>query len=258
MVGILAIFRNEAPYLREWVAWHILHGVDRFVLYDNCSTDDWRNAIAPFGHRVHVEDWSRPQPCQIEAYQHGIALVANTMPEIDWLAVIDCDEFLFNPRGLLIGEILDQYNEFPAVVANWACFGPSGHDRKPDGLVIDNYTMRTPQDDPVNTHVKSIVKPSNVLAVGTPHHMEYRHGFAVNTARVPTIGPWTSEARWDVLRINHYLTKSRQEWNAKVSRGRADTGDKRDLDEIDQYNWCEVDYSAKLFSKSVHAILEIL
>lgn len=39
-VGIAAIFKNEAPYLREWLDFHRAAGVDRFYLYDNGSTDE--------------------------------------------------------------------------------------------------------------------------------------------------------------------------------------------------------------------------
>src|SRR5947209_4668609 len=41
-LAICAIFKDEAPYLAEWVTFHRLMGVDRFYLYDNRSTDSWR------------------------------------------------------------------------------------------------------------------------------------------------------------------------------------------------------------------------
>jgi hypothetical protein len=31
-LSICAMYRNEAPYLREWVAFHRLMGVERFYL----------------------------------------------------------------------------------------------------------------------------------------------------------------------------------------------------------------------------------
>lgn len=32
---ICAIFKEEAPYLPEWIEFHRLMGVERFFLYDN-------------------------------------------------------------------------------------------------------------------------------------------------------------------------------------------------------------------------------
>ena len=47
-LSIAAIYRNEAPYLREWIEFHKLVGVERFFLYNNESTDDHRAVLAPY------------------------------------------------------------------------------------------------------------------------------------------------------------------------------------------------------------------
>ena len=36
---IAAVFQNEAPYLKEWIEFHKLVGVEHFLLVDNESTD---------------------------------------------------------------------------------------------------------------------------------------------------------------------------------------------------------------------------
>jgi hypothetical protein len=38
-IGVCAIFKDEAPYLLEWIAFHRMVGIDLLVLYDNGSTD---------------------------------------------------------------------------------------------------------------------------------------------------------------------------------------------------------------------------
>ena len=38
-IGICGIFKNECPYILEWVAYHRITGVDEIVVYDNCSDD---------------------------------------------------------------------------------------------------------------------------------------------------------------------------------------------------------------------------
>ena len=43
-----AIFRDEAPFLAEWIAFHRLVGVDHFFLYDNGSQDEPESVLAPF------------------------------------------------------------------------------------------------------------------------------------------------------------------------------------------------------------------
>ncbi|HBD0355695.1 TPA: glycosyltransferase family 2 protein, partial [Escherichia coli] len=39
MFCIGAIFKNEGPYILEWIAYHQSIGVDRFYIVDNVSND---------------------------------------------------------------------------------------------------------------------------------------------------------------------------------------------------------------------------
>lgn len=43
-LGVCAIAKNEGPYFKEWIDWHLSKGVDRFYIYDNESTDNTRSA----------------------------------------------------------------------------------------------------------------------------------------------------------------------------------------------------------------------
>ena len=47
-LGVCAIYRDEGPYLREWIELHRLVGVERFFLYDNGSSDDHLEILAPY------------------------------------------------------------------------------------------------------------------------------------------------------------------------------------------------------------------
>jgi Glycosyltransferase family 92 len=67
--SICAIFRNEAPYLREWIEFHKLIGAQRFFLYDNGSIDASGAVLAPCASRgeAMIMEWPQ-QPGQFEAY----------------------------------------------------------------------------------------------------------------------------------------------------------------------------------------------
>lgn len=41
-LSLAAIIKNEAPYIREWVCFYYLNGVEKFYLYDNESEDNFR------------------------------------------------------------------------------------------------------------------------------------------------------------------------------------------------------------------------
>src|SRR5690242_4063175 len=61
-LAVCGIFKDEAPYLAEWIAFHQAVGVDPFFLYDNASTDEWRRVLAPALARGDVEVIPWPQP----------------------------------------------------------------------------------------------------------------------------------------------------------------------------------------------------
>jgi hypothetical protein len=57
------------------------------------------------------------------------------------------------------------------------------------------------------------------------------------------------------VRINHYVTRSRAEWIAKVARGRADTGTMRDPSEGDGNDGNVVDQTALCYCAALRAEL---
>ena len=157
-LSVCAIYRDEAPYIREWIEFHRVVGVERFFLYDNLSKDDHLSVLAPYVESgiVRLHDWPMEGRAQVPAYEH---CVREHGAESRWIAFIDLDEFLFSPTGRPLPEILAEYERWPAVGVNWAVFGPSGHERKPPGLVIENYDRRV-----ANTTIKSIADPAHVGA----------------------------------------------------------------------------------------------
>ena len=128
-----AVYRNEGPYLREWVAFHKLMGIERNYLYNNRSDEDGhREALAPYvdegrwsctNGRSACRRASSRAATQTATYQHCIQ---NYGHDSRWIAFIDLDEFLFSPTGLSLPDILSEYERWPGVGANWAMFGPSG------------------------------------------------------------------------------------------------------------------------------------
>jgi Glycosyltransferase family 92 len=218
------IYRDAATYLVEWLEFHRLMGVERFFLYDNESEDDHLEVLAPY-----IEDGTvvpHPWPgtaVQVAAYDHCIAAHRD---EARWIAFIDIDEFLFSPTGEPLTKILPRYESAPGIGVNWVNFGTSGHQRRPAGLVIDNYVhqMRNPL---ARRTIKSIVNPAETLHVGSCHHFIYRDGFAVDDCMRPIRGPDFARTdpvprRW--LRINHYVSRSEEDLEQKRAMPRADTG----------------------------------
>lgn len=239
-LAICAIFRNEAPYLREWLEFHRIVGVERFYLYQNRSDDDWRSCLQPYLDEgvVEVTDWPMPSPCQQAAYQH---FIDRHRGEPRWVAFLDCDEFLFSECYATIFEVLNQVpRQWGAIAANWVCFGAAGRERHDPGLVIERFTERPADDFGPNVHIKSIVRLDHAESVGANPHQFCVSGGTCDESGRQVQGPFTSRARHRLLRINHYVTKSREEYVRRISRGRADLPAQRDPAEFDGYQGAEV------------------
>ena len=221
-LSICAIYRGEGPYLREWVAFHRVVGVERFYLYDNRSEDEHREALAPYVAEGVIEQTDWPLfPGQVQAYTDCLE---RHREDTRWMAFVDIDEFLFSPTGRPLTEVLARYERWPGVGVNRVTFGTSGHETPPPGLVLENYTRRLEHPNMRKPAVKSIVDPRRAVRALDPHHFEYREGFAVDESEHPLEAQHSASDSCATLRVNHYFTRSEQERFAKLHRPRAGGG----------------------------------
>jgi Glycosyltransferase family 92 len=226
---------DDPDYLLEWIEFHRLVGGERFYIYDDPSVDHHRDVLAPYVEQgiVELHEWLMV-PGLAAAMNDCIA---RHRDDARWIALLDLDEFLFSPTGGPVSEVLRDYEQWPGVAVNRLTFGPSGHRTKPPGLVIENYVRRAKEN---NKAVKSIVDPARTER-GLGHHAIYRDGaLAVDELMRPMdpekdvagARPGAGDRQTETfsverLRINHYATKSEEEWLAKLDQPRPDSGEKR-------------------------------
>lgn len=214
-------YSNHASYLEEWVEFHRLVGIERFFLYDNGSTDDHREVLARYVEEgiVVLHEW----PGSNRRYAALDHCVSTYRDEARWIAFFDVDEFLFSPSGKPVPEMLRDYEPWPALGVNSAVFLTSGHKTRPPGLVIENYLLRRQ----LRTRaIKSIVDPRRTVRCVGGHNFVYSSGHAVDVIKRPVHGSGTDRyvpESEQILRINHYFTKSEEELRDKWLAPRPDT-----------------------------------
>ena len=231
VLAIAAPVRGEAPYLLEWIAYHRALGIRAFVLGDNAEGDDPTSALLQALHQRHIAfrfDWRGRTHFQIEFNRQALdaaRLFANGM------FLIDVDEFLRPADGFSLLEIAQKWLSDPnvgAVALNWAIYGSSDRVQAGDGLVIERFTRRAPQDFNINRHAKPFARVSACAGpAGNPHAVALQTGrytdtlgqdVAWDTTRRDPVG-LTTKVIWDVLRVDHFVVKSRAEFLAKQARG---------------------------------------
>jgi hypothetical protein len=219
---ICALFRNEELYMKEWIEFHKLMGVQHFYLYDNGSTDRSLEILKPYikSKLVDLFSWPREANTQGE-YLHSLQLpIYRDALEIvkrkaKWAAFIDIDEFLFPVQEADLVTLLKKYSQYGGLVANWQMFGTSNRDHlNPGELLIEALIWKTPLASDSHHFIKSIVQPRKVKEILDPHSFHYIDGYyAVNSSgepAIPGIGKHPSIVV-DTVRINHYWFGTR-EW----------------------------------------------
>ena len=234
-IMICAILKNETPYLIEWIDHHLKIGVEYFVLYDNNSTIPAKKTLDAYIKKgiVKVLDCKITNTPHLKAYTHCLY---NMHDRTDWIAYIDIDEFIVLKKHHDIHSFLKDYDDYAGVCLNWVIYTANNHISKPEGLVMQNYTEPTPDDFSPNRHVKSIVHPGGVNTICSSHYPQYADDYyGVNEKYVFVPQAWSDFSN-EVAQINHYFTKSFEEWLEKIGRGQGDSTHTREVDEFWIYN----------------------
>ena len=238
--SIVAIFKGEGRHLIEWIEYHALLRADHFYLYTNdCARAANRSAeaVSPYVARGLVtldrRLECRPPPVQEAALRHAATHRASSY----WLAHIDIDEFivLADPRASLPSAFATFRGRAAMIALPWRIFGTSGHRVSPAAPVIASYTRRAKWRSPdwrtrsyksvvhggsclqSSVHSCARLKPGVAPYLWTPGGCRFAASNTTIPRRCRCHGPAACVA-W----LNHYRTKSEEDWAAKRRRGRAD------------------------------------
>ena len=242
-LAIALIEKNEERYLKEWLEYHLLMGADHFYVYDHGSTDGSMEILQPYIAQGIIELFQvegEYLPTQIRVYNDALKRSGYSSR---YLAFIDTDEFLVPMKHDKVTDAIDyifrSYEDTPfkavgscaagGIGVNWRVYGSSGHQTPAEGLVIEEYHHRGPDDLMINSHIKTICKPLAVKQIVNPHFAIYEPGYwciSEHGSLIP--GPFFYDSKGDILRLNHYYVKSEQEYmSRRLNFKRSEAGRQR-------------------------------
>lgn len=219
-LSVCAIAKNEGPYFKEWLEWHLGKGVEKFYIYDNESTDGTRELLEPYIRSgiVDYKYWPGHRQ-QLAAYDDCLE---NNRLSSRWMAFIDLDEFIVPVRDASIPEFLKGLESFAAVEINWLVYGSGGRKDKTPGTMMERFRFHSKPEHYLNRHVKSIVNPRRVFTMIGCHEVARISGDTADSHGQPVRMHFRErEPQQDVIRINHYAVRSYEEFIEKQARGRA-------------------------------------
>ncbi|MBD8684811.1 glycosyltransferase family 2 protein [Pseudomonas sp. CFBP 13719] len=217
---IVAIAKDEGPYLLEWASYHIALGFDRIFLYDNDSSDHPESILAPLLDHVEVISWPTQEGIspQLTAYNNPNIKLRDSY---DFAAFIDIDEFITLRHLDNIKDYLETLPETVSAVAiNQKIFGSSHLDQYIDTPVTSRFTKCADYDHPEHLWYKSIYRLKNVRQINNCHKGDLLQGdytdanFSTENVDLDAPGQTKINAS-EKIHINHYILKSREEFETK-------------------------------------------
>lgn len=236
-LSIVCILKNESTYIREWIVYHRSMGVDHFYLYDNDSDDDLLKVLSEFKDVITYIP-IHGQLRQLDAYNNALNKYRN---DTKYMAMIDADEFLYCPDiNININELLSNIfkdNRVGGLAINWVIFGSSKYKERPKGRVTDNFVWRSKINFKKNSLVKTICNPRKVFSFTVSHAANYlRNYHAVDENGKKVEWALNSQVSVNKIRINHYYSKSKEEFIKKRARGSGESLSMRHLSEFDEHD----------------------
>jgi hypothetical protein len=216
--SIIAVAKNENIYISEWIKHHIDIGFDEILLFDNCSEQPLSNEIdllpEKYKKAVLLKQFSSSIGAQDIILEQGLAHYRQN--HVDWLAHIDIDEFVI-PNVILKDYLASQSRRIGAIYLHWKQFNANGLEKYENKPVMERFSKHLGRW--YQWHGKSIFRPELVVSPGVHYPRCMNNAYLVNTLGT-TYGPSGSiETCYSKLWINHYYTKSYEEWLWKILRG---------------------------------------
>lgn len=226
-VSVCAIFKNEGPYLKEWIEFNHIVGIDHFYMYNNNSDDEFRSVLNPYieSGLVTLIEWPYDQK-QMECYQDCIERFSS---ESNWIGFIDIDEFIVPKSTNSIYDFLRPFEKNRGSVnIYWRLYGSSARmDRDLNGLVAEDFVVcwRKYCDIGKCFYNTAFGFDKNTSRNKCLHHMFWANWKGINIPPVNIFDKICVEgfnfAHTDSfpIQINHYFTKSYKEYLIKKSKG---------------------------------------
>jgi hypothetical protein len=228
-LGITSLQRGRAAYLLEWIAFHQVVGFERFIIYSH-GPDPEQEALLDCLTRVEPSiswhrmghEWKVPQ---LKANRHSWRVHGK---EVDAMAFIDGDEFLYSPHGELRDTVTQLLiPEASALGVYWLIYGSSGHLDEPDGLLLEQFTRHAESTFGANRHIKIVLRSGEDAEFVNSHFFFTPKGTVDELGRriQQPVSPFAPSHKY--LCINHYVTQSRAYYEqVKRHMGQADRAPK--------------------------------
>lgn len=228
-LSIVTAVRNENDYIEEWLNYHIEKmGVEHFYIYDNESTVSVKEYLENIHYKhmdkVTVIPWETSKHTQQDTCNDWLQ---NYGTESKWIICMDVDEFIhIKEENKTLKEFLEENQDYSSVKCLWKHFTANGQAEKTSLPVMERFTTETNWGE--EKHGGKFFAQSNRIS----QFVNYVPQVRLNSGRLE----YDSEKVGEFYQLNHYITKSYEEWVEKIGRGSVNPGYMRKYQEFFEIN----------------------
>ena len=226
-IKIVAIAKDEASYLPEWIFHHLYFGFDTISIYVNNTTDNTAELKAAFQDNTQI-NWycgdkyfqQSSKSAQIAIYEHELKL--SRSQKYSHVMFLDIDEF-WTPLNLdcKVKDFIQSHSQADVFCFEWFNrtneefpFMPAISERLKGycGHHVKSIVSTNQQYERINPHVAISANANYIFADGT------KYVFNLSEA-----GRVSKKQQWAPLKavfILHRMLRSEEEYLAILSRGR--------------------------------------
>lgn len=233
--AICLLIKDENDYVNEWLDWHTKLGFEHFYIYDNGSqtpvSETVENMYKPYC--TFIDFSGQYVNTQLDCYRDAME---NYSQDVKWFAFIDTDEFIRTVDGSNINDFLSDYEDYDGLYIRWVTYNANGLWKKDSRPQRERFTTVADriQSKPIG---KSIIRPERIPFEGV-HFPDGRIGQykVVDSNKNFMKTSFQDFSNNDKIVIDHYFTRSYEEWLEKAQRGSCDPRCDRKYDEFFIFN----------------------
>lgn len=211
-LSMMAVVRDENEYIGEWIRYHIEEvGFEHFYIYDNESQvpvlEYLESANFKYLDRLTVIPWETSRASQEDANNDFLERYSR---QTKWFLAADPDEYVVLKDGSkTLIEFLQENGQYATIKCLWKHYNANGQVAKTGGTDMERFTEETDWEG--WKHGGKKFAQSNRVA-------RFRSYVPVERMGARTLD-WWDEAATGFFCLNHYFTRSWEEWKQKIKRG---------------------------------------
>lgn len=152
---VCAIVKDEQRFVREWVEWYLNNGFDKLYIYEDYTSTSHEEQLQDYiasgkveltplkNTTIKISDYTGTN-VQKTLYLWFLDQCQQGIIDADWVGFFDVDEFIDFEPGWNLQKLEESLKDEPGVLLSWVMYGANGHEKRPDGSVVDNYTSHLP------------------------------------------------------------------------------------------------------------------